>query len=233
MTKKRKTISIVIPTYNSAKRVEKLIKLIKQVKMPDFYKEIIVVNDCSPDATWQKLKPIKGIIKINHLKNTGKGGAVRSGLLRATGDILFIQDDDLEYDPAEIPSLIDPIIKNRAQVVFGSRHLNKKNKYSSLLYYWGGFFVNQTISLLLGTRLTDPITGSKAFTKEVYELISPIESNGFEIEAEITAKVVKRGIKLLEIPINYFPRTRQQGKNIRWHHAFPILKTLLKNSLLS
>jgi glycosyltransferase involved in cell wall biosynthesis len=219
-------LSIVIPTYNSANKLEELIDRLKKIKIPGITNEIIVVDDCSKDTTLKVAKKIKGITLIHHVKNTGKGGAVKTGLAKATGDILFIQDDDLEYDPAEIPKLIRPIIQKKVSVVFGSRRLNKKNTYSSPKYYFGGVLIDSIISLVLMTRLTDAITGSKAFTREVYNKIKPITSKGFEIEAEIAVKVVRAGYKPHEIPITYSPRSEKEGKNIRWHHALPILKTL-------
>jgi dolichol-phosphate mannosyltransferase len=219
-------LSIVIPTYNSEKKLGELVKRLKKVIIPGVVKEIIIVDDCSKDRTLAIAKKLAGVTVLHHKINTGKGGAVRTGLQRAKGDILFIQDDDLEYDPAEIPRLISPILQKKTKVVFGSRRLNKKNRYSSPKYYFGGVLVDSIISLVLLTRLTDAITGSKAFTREVYNKIKPITSKGFEIEAEIATKVVKAGFKPLEIPITYSPRSVKEGKNIRWHHAIPILKTL-------
>lgn len=228
-----KLLSIIIPIYNAAPRIEKLVKMVKKVKIPQLRKEIILVDDCSPDGTWQIVKKIKGVEKIHHTKNTGKGGSVRSGLAKAKGDILFIQDDDLEYNPVDIPKIIKPILANQAKVVFGSRRLKKSNTYSSFLYYIGGVFVDFVINFILQSHTTDAITGSKAFTRAVYNKIKPIETNGFEIESEIAAKIVREGISIKEVPISYNPRTHKEGKNIRWHHVFPIFKTLLKYAWFS
>lgn len=226
-------LSIIIPSFNSEKRIEKLIERIIKVNFGNIKKEIIVIDDCSKDQTLQKLQKIKNIILISHKKNTGKGGAISSGLKKATGDILFIQDDDFEYDPYEIPKIIKPILEKKAELVFGSRRLNKKNKYSSLTYYWGGVFLDNIFNLILRTRISDSLTGSKAFTRKFYNILKPIETKGFEIEAEITAKAVRNGIKPYEIPITYSPRTHKEGKNIRWHHAFPVIKALIKFSYFS
>ena len=225
-------LSIIIPAYNSGQKIIKLINKIKKISFPGITKEIIVVDDCSTDNTYQILKDTADIILIHHKVNTGKGGAVRSGLKKATGDILCIQDDDLEYDPLEIPLLLKPILEGKTKVVFGSRRLNKNNQYSSFLYYFGGMMIDSFISFVLQANLTDAITGSKIFTREVYNKIKPLETNGFDIEAEITVKAVKRGFRPLEIPISYNPRTHKEGKNIRWHHAFPILKALFKYSFI-
>lgn len=228
-----KLLSIVIPSYNSRLRIQKLVLMIEKVKIPQVRIEIIVVDDASPDNAWEVIKKIQHITAIHHAQNTGKGGAVRTGLKKAKGDILFIQDDDLEYSPFDIPKIIAPILAGKVDVVFGSRRLNKKNKYSSSLYYFGGVFIDFVISIILRSHTTDAITGSKAFTKNVYKALLPIESNGFEIESEIAAKVVKRKFRLMEVPISYNPRTHAQGKNIRWHHAYPIFKTLIKYAWFS
>ena len=224
-------LSIIIPAYNSAPKLPHLISKLKKLSIKNSETEIIVVDDASKDDTYEKIKKISGIKLIHHIKNTGKGGALKSGLSVATGDILLIQDDDLEYNPEDIPSLISPIIKNEADAVFGSRRLNKKNKYISTSYKVGATIVNNIIKIIIGKNLTDPITGYKAFTKEVYRQIQPIESKGFEIEAELTAKISKKGFKIVEVPISYSPRSIEEGKNIRWHHAFPIIKSIIKYRL--
>lgn len=224
------TLSIIVPAYNSGDKIEKLIKRIKNVNFGKLETEIIVVNDASPDNTYEVLKKINEITLLSHKINTGKGGAVATGLKRAKGDILFIQDDDLEYDPKDIPKIIKPILEQKSEVVYGSRRLNKKNSYSSPLYLWGGVFVDTIISLIIRYPLTDAITGSKAFTRNVYDAIKPIETEGFDIEAEITAKIVKAGYKPKEIAITYSPRNHKQGKNIHWHHAFAIFFAAIKYS---
>lgn len=227
------TISIIIPTYNSHGKVISVIDQLKKINFRGVRKEIIVVDDASPDSTFKELRKIKGITIFHHKKNIGKGGAVKTGLSHAKGNILFIQDDDLEYSPADIPQIIEPILQNKAKVVFGSRRLNKKNLYSSPFFYYGGVLIDHIISFILHSNTTDAITGSKAFTKEVYQSLLPIESYGFEIEAEITAKVIKNGFGLIEVPISYNPRSIEEGKNIRWHHAYPIIKTLIKYAWFS
>src|SRR3989338_10386512 len=135
-------LSIIVPAYRSESKIEETVRRLRELAIPNVEKEIIVVDDCSPDNTYEILKKLAGIKLIKHEKNTGKGGAVRTGLENSTGEILLIQDDDLEYDPFEIPLLIKPIIENKTKIVFGSRHLNKNNKYSSLAYYLGGIFLD-------------------------------------------------------------------------------------------
>lgn len=223
-------LSIVIPAYNSKKRLTKLIERIRKVTFSRLSTEIVVVDDCSPDDTYETVKYLKGITLIRHEKNTGKGGAVRTGLEKATGDILYIQDDDLEYDPRDIPKIIDSIVSGNADVSFGSRHMKHDNSYSSLTYYLGGVFIDSLINLFLGSKISDALTGAKAMSRKAYKKIAPIESRGFEIETEIAAKSVRRGLRISEVPIRYYPRTHAQGKNIRWYHAFRILSALLKYS---
>lgn len=225
-----KLLSIVVPAYNEEGTVKELVKKLKSLRLLKTRKEIIFVDDGSNDKTAQILAKTKEIIFIKHRKNKGKGAAVATGLKNARGDILLIQDADLEYNPKDIPRIIKPIVDGKSEIVYGSRNLGKRTSYSSPLYYAGGLFVEFLTNLLLGTKITDSITGYKAFTKRVYEKISPLRSRGFEIEAEITAKSVKNGFNIFEVPISYQARTRKEGKKIRWHHAFVILKTIWKYS---
>lgn len=220
-----KLLSIIIPAYNSERNIEKMIHAIEKVDIPMIKKEIIIVNDCSTDKTKLKIKnlslKIKDLRTINHTKNTGKGGAVITGLKSAKGDIFFLLDDDLEYDPRDIPKVINPILKESADIVYGIRILHSK-KYSGY-YNSGRILLNKILSLLLKIRLSDPITGSKAFTRNVLKAISPLKSKGFEIESEITAKAIKHGFIPLEVTVSYKPRNAEEGKNIRWHHALPLI----------
>ena len=221
-------LSIIIPAYNSHDRLPELVENIQKVKFKGVTTEIIVVDDCSIDKTYEIAKSMKGITLVRHKTNTGKGGAVKTGLAKGKGDILYIQDDDLEYDPIDIPLIIEPILSKKADVCFGSRHMNHQNTYSSLAYYLGGIFIDTLINLYLKSNITDALTGAKAFTKKVYKAIQPIESKGFEIETKIAAKAVKYHFRITEVPIHYWPRTHRQGKNIHWHHAFHILWALVR-----
>ncbi len=223
-------LSIIIPSYNSGERLVELIKRLQKIKIKNIKSEIIIINDASKDPIYNKIRTLRNITYIEHKENKGKGGSVRTGFENARGDILLIQDDDLEYIPEDIPKLIEPIIKKKTEVVYGSRRLNKNNKYSSWTYFFGGAFINMLFRIFLRTSLTDAITGSKVITRNVYNHIKPIEVKGFEIEAELTAKILHKGFTILEIPIRYIPRTHKEGKNIRWHHAFRIIKTLLSYS---
>ena len=227
-------VSIIIPAYNESETILTLLTRISRIPIPKIQKEIIIINDGSTDDTLEKIiefsKNKKNIIIINKKKNIGKGFAVRVGLKKASGDILLIQDADLEYDADNIPYLIKKMIKTRTQILYGSRRLNKKNKYSSFLYFLGGVLINTIIALIVRRNLTDSISGTKLFTRNVYNKIRPITSKGFEIDVEITAKAIKKGFDVREVPITYFPRTHNQGKKIRWFHSFRIILTLIRYS---
>ena len=241
MSIKPKLLSIIIPCFNEEATIIEIIKRVRQANTLGLKKEIIVVDDGSTDKTPQILKSLQNknqrkstsksaIFKtILNKKNQGKGSALKKGFEKASGDILLIQDADLEYSPKDYPKILKPILENKAKVVYGSRHLSK-NRYFSPSYYLGGLFLDKMISFILKTNLTDAITGSKAMTREVYEKIKPLESKGFGIEVELTAKIVKSGYQPHEVAITYKPRGHEEGKNIRWHHGFTILKALIKYS---
>lgn len=217
-----KKLSIVIPCYNEN---ESLLEILKKVKeSPVENKEIIIVDDLSTDGTRELLKnSVEAMVDkvIYHEKNTGKGGALRDGFMAATGDIVIIQDADLEYDPNEYPQVIAPIVNGEAEVVYGSRFLNQKAK---------GYFLNRLankgLTVLSNMRtkqhLTDMETCYKAFTREVIQSIT-IEEERFGFEPEITAKISKKGITIKEVPISYYPRSNEEGKKIGWSDGFRAL----------
>ena len=227
-------VSIIIPAYNESETILTLLKKISRIPTSKNQKEIIIVNDGSTDDTLEKIVEFsrnkKNIIIINKKKNAGKGFAIKVGLEKASGDILLIQDADLEYDASNIPYLIKKMISAHTQILYGSRRLNKKNEYSSLPYFLGGVLINTIIALIVRRNLTDSISGTKLFTRNVYNKIKPITSKGFEIDVEITAKAIKKGFDVQEVPITYFPRTHNQGKKIRWFHSFRIILTLIRYS---
>lgn len=225
-----RTLSIIIPAFNEEKTIKQVLQRLRTIKLGRVKKEIIVVDDGSTDKTPEILKNLSNIKVLTHSANYGKGRSVKDGLEIASGDIFLIQDADLEYNPKDISKIIGPILEGKSEIVYGSRNLGKRTSYSSLLFYMGGLFVEFVTNLILGTNITDSITGYKAFSREVYKKISPLRSSGYEIEAEITAKAVKKGFKIFEVPISYKARTRKEGKKIRWHHALTILKTVWKYS---
>ncbi len=214
-------LSIIIPTYNEEKTISELLTIVKNVdlKAKKVEKEILVINDGSKDNTSSIVKKFKDVRLIEHDKNKGKGAAIRTGIKEATGDIIIIQDADLEYDPNEYLKLIQPIIDGKTKVVYGSRFLNKKfklfgkNKTILPMHLIGNKFLTFLTSILFKQKLTDMETCYKIFRSEVIKKID-IKSNRFEFEPEITAKILKRGYKIKEIPIKYKPRDFNEGKKI-------------------
>ncbi|MEK6855014.1 MAG: glycosyltransferase family 2 protein [Nanoarchaeota archaeon] len=226
-----KKLSIAVPVYNEEKNVIEIINRIKKVKFP-LKIEIIIVDDGSTDKTAENIKKIRAdrgikIKKIYHKKNSGKGAAIRTAISRATGDVFVIQDADLEYNPEEIPKLIEHMQKNNLSVVYGSRILNKKNKYSYLSYYLGNLFLNIATNILFNLSLTDMETCYKLIKSDVLKKIS-LNSDKFNIEPEITAKIALMGYKIEEIPISYNPRTKEEGKKIKWSDGTQAILTLLR-----
>ncbi len=222
-------ISIIIPAYNEKNTVLEIVKKVKEVKLRGIKKEIIIIDDASKDGTSEIIKEIKGdgIIKIFHENNKGKGASVRDGINRASGDIIIIQDADLEYEPKDYPSLIKPIIERKAEVVYGSRILYKNYGYSSYYFMLGGRLVTFITNLLFFSKLTDEPTCYKTFKASVIKNIK-INGNRFEWEPEVTAKILKKGIKIKEVPIRYYPRSIEQGKKINWKDGLAAIWTLNK-----
>jgi glycosyltransferase involved in cell wall biosynthesis len=218
-------LSILIPVYNE--RVT-ILEIIKRVQAVSFEKEIIAVDDGSTDGTRELLQEIEkdGIIVLRHDKNQGKGAAIRTALTRATGDIIIIQDADMEYDPRDYALLIKPIEEGRVKVVYGSRFLGPR----MAMFYWH-MIANKMLTLmtniLYDAILSDMETGYKAFRADVIKSI-PLRSRRFDFEPEITAKVLKRGNRIYEVPISYYGREYSEGKKIGMRDGFVAIWTLLK-----
>lgn len=218
-------ISIVIPAYNEAPRIEHAIERVEKLSLP-WEKEIIVVNDGSDDATREILEKHKNRIHvIHHAHNQGVGAAIRTGFAAASGDIFVRQDADLEYPPEEMRALIEPLIKNQADAVYGFRGKREYRPTAIKRYHWGGVVLNTLCKFLYGFLVKDFITGAKALKKEVFVQMK-LQSRGFEIESEMTAKLIRMGYTLLCVPYSYHARSFEEGKKIRWHHAVPILRDL-------
>ena len=223
-------ISIIIPCYNEVSTIEIIIEKIKKIEIE---KEIIVVDDFSEDGSKEKIKSdIKkkylDIIDIYHDRNMGKGAAIRTGISNATGEIIIIQDADLEYDPNDYHELIRPIKNGYADVVYGSRFIGGSEK--RVLYFWhtiGNKFLTLLSNMFSNLNLTDMEVCYKAFKSEVIKNID-LKENRFGFEPEVTAKIAKKNIRIYEIGIKYFGRKYSEGKKITWKDGFSAIRCILK-----
>jgi len=223
-------LSVIIPAYNEEKTIEEIVKMVFGVELP-IKKEIIVVDDKSEDRTLEilrNLQPEFDFILIKNQKNLGKGGAVKAGLGKATGDFVIIQDADLEYDPKDYQKLLRPFLENNAQVVYGSRNL-AGNRHGKLDFYLGGLGVTMAANLICGIKITDEPTCYKVFKKDLLDSLN-LQANGFDFCPEVTAKIAKAGIRIFEVPISYNPRGKSEGKKIKWKDGFVAIWTLMKYS---
>ena len=224
-----KKISIIIPAYNEEKTIEKVIKSVISVQIPNYSKEIIIVNDASTDGTqniidlWVRKKKIKA---IQHKKNLGKGAAIVSATKAVSGDIVIIQDADLEYDPEDIPKLVKAYDANPSCAVYGSRNLKKSNGYSYISYLMGNKFLNFVTNIVYDIKITDMETCYKLIPAKIFKKIN-LSSKGFEIEPEITGKISMLRCRIVEVPISYKPRSIEEGKKIRWTDGLLALKKLI------
>jgi glycosyltransferase involved in cell wall biosynthesis len=219
-------LSIIIPVFNESKTILQVIDKINKVNLGNVKKEIIIVDDFSTDGTREILKKLKGYKIIFHEKNMGKGAALRTGFSNAGGNIILIQDADLEYEPNDYPKLIQPIIDGRTKVVFGSRFL-KEHKARYKIFYLGNILLSFITRTLYSQRITDMETCYKVFKKEVLKGIS-FKAERFEIEPEITAKIIKKGYKILEVPVYYKCRDFKEGKKISWKDGVKAIYYLIK-----
>ena len=222
-------LSVLIPVFNEEDTIRELITSVMGVSTDLFSMEIIVVDDGSNDGTRSILEAIPGIRVFVHEKNSGKGVALRTALTHATGDIVIIQDGDLEYDPNDYAAVVGPIIRGEAEIVYGSRRLKKSNvQHSALRFFVGGMALTWFTNLLYpGARLTDEPTCYKAFRLELLKDMN-LQCERFEFCPEVTAKALRRGIKITEVPISYFPRSINQGKKIGWRDGIEAAWTLLR-----
>jgi len=222
-------LSIIIPCYNEKSFLSELISLVKESPVKE--KEIILVDDCSNDGTTQliKAKIEKEVDKvIYHPKNMGKGAAIRSGLQYVTGDLVIIQDADLEYDPREYPKLMAPIIEGKADVVYGSRFLGEgPHRVHLFWHYVGNKFLTILSNMFTNLNLTDIETCYKLFRAEIIKEIT-IEQKGFGIEPEITAKIAKKRCRVYEVGISYYGRSYDEGKKINWKDGFRAIYVILR-----
>lgn len=223
-------LSVIIPVYNESGTIREIIKRVQAVPID---REIIVVDDGSTDSTCEILNQLtdNGIILKRHDRNMGKGMAIRTGIKHVSGDAVVIQDADLEYDPQDYLVLIKPIIEGKARVVYGSRVLGG-GKHSYRRFYLGGRFLSILTNLLYGSSITDEPTCYKMFRADVLKDIK-LECTGFEFCPEVTAKILKKGIKIVELPISYQPRLIREGKKIKWTDGVIAIWTLIKYRFVS
>jgi glycosyltransferase involved in cell wall biosynthesis len=237
-------LSIIIPVYNEIGTIADILQRVRAVelKVPVGYgpedgtvieldREIVVVDDGSTDGTRRILRALEnrlGVTVILHERNQGKGAAVRTGLQHASGDVMLIQDADLEYDPRDYPALLQPILENRSQVVYGSRFRGGPTKAMFFWHMLGNRFLTLVTNVLYNTILSDMETCYKAFTREVADQLD-LKAAGWGFDPEITAQILRRGYRIYEVPISYTGREFEEGKKISWRDGLTVLWTLIKH----
>jgi glycosyltransferase involved in cell wall biosynthesis len=222
-----RSLSVIVPVFNERATVAEIVRRIRAVDVP-FEVEVIAVDDGSSDGTDKVLATLgdSTVRVLTHPVNRGKGAAIRTGLAAARGDLVLIQDADLEYDPQDWPKLIDPILRGKARVVYGSRFTG--GRLNMLPLHWiGNRFLSLVTNVLYSSTLSDMETCYKLFDRRIIEGIT-IESDRFDFEPEITAKVLRRGHRIYEVPISYAGREVTEGKKITWRDGFGALRALVK-----
>ncbi len=220
-------LSIIVPLYNERTTLTEIVRRMRTVELP-MEREIILVDDGSTDGGEKVLAHLEDstVRVVRHAANQGKGAAIRTGLGVARGDVILIQDADLEYDPEDWPKLLHPLLRGRADVVYGSRFTGERK--NMLFWHWvGNRLLSLVTNLLYNTTISDMETCYKLFTRASLEGIT-IESNRFEYEPEITAKILRKGYRIYEVPISYTGREFSEGKKITWRDGFAALATLVK-----
>jgi glycosyltransferase involved in cell wall biosynthesis len=226
-TKDYRKLSVIVPVFDERNTVVEIVRRMRQVELPVDL-EIVIVDDGSTDGTRDVLRQLADstVRVINHDVNRGKGSAIRSGLAHVTGDLVLVQDADLEYDPEDWPKLLSPILRGKAQVVYGSRFTGERR--NMLFLHWiGNRFLSLVTNVLYNTTLSDMETCYKLFDRALLDGIT-LRAERFEFEPEVTAKMLKRGIRIYEVPISYTGREFDEGKKITWRDGFIALWTLVK-----
>jgi glycosyltransferase involved in cell wall biosynthesis len=236
-------VSVVVPVYNEERTVGALLDRVASVALPPEVSEleVVAVDDCSHDGTAERLSsyrfdaaimPPRTLISLRHERNRGKGAALRTGFGRATGDVIIVQDADLEYDPSDYPALLAPIIAGRADVVLGSRFLAAPHR---VLFFWhsvGNRFLTTLSNMLTDLNLSDMETCYKVLTRGVLERLR-LTSNRFGVEPEFVARTARLGVRIYEVPVSYHGRTYAEGKKIGWRDGFEAIWCILKYNLWS
>jgi len=220
-------LSVIVPVYNEANTVVEIVRRMRQVDLP-VDREIILVDDGSTDGTRSVLPHLQDstVRIVEHDVNRGKGAAVRTGLRHATGDLVLIQDADLEYDPEDWPRLLQPVLRGKATVVYGSRFTGERR--NMLFWHWvGNRFLSLVTNVLYNTTLSDMETCYKLVDRSLMDDLA-LRADKFDLEPEITAKILRRGVRIYEVPISYAGREFHEGKKITWRDGFSALWTLVK-----
>ena len=220
-------LSVIVPVYDERNTVVEIVRRMRAVELP-VELEIVIVDDGSTDGTREVLRQLADstVRVVTHERNQGKGAAIRTGLQHVSGDLVLVQDADLEYDPEDWPKLLNPIMRGKASVVYGSRFTGERR--NMLFLHWvGNRFLSLTTNVLYNTTLSDMETCYKLFDRKVIEGIT-IRASRFEFEPEITAKLLRRGVRIYEVPISYTGREFEEGKKITWRDGFIALWTLVK-----
>jgi glycosyltransferase involved in cell wall biosynthesis len=222
-------LSIVMPVYNERQFVREIIERVLSVRLDGLQRELIVVDDCSKDGTRDLLRNLglADVTVVFHDQNMGKGAALRSGFSRASGDIILIQDADLEYNPADYPVLLKPILDRNADVVYGSRFLGGPHRVHLFWHMVGNRFLTLLSNMMSNLNLTDMETCYKVFRREVLEGMI-LRSDRFGFEPEFTLKVARKGWRVYEVPISYHGRDYSEGKKIGWKDGFSAIWTIIK-----